>query len=151
MKRREEALVVRAGVWTCALPLSEVVETMRELPCLPCSGAPTWVRGASIVRGAPVAVVDLAAFLGSTASARSGRFVSVRTGPASVVLRVDEVLGIRPLPSSDDTKRSRLLDGVAATRREELATLDGQLLALLELGTMLPADFRIDVLAGAAE
>lgn len=151
MRRREDALVVRAGAWTCALPLSEVVETMRELPCLPCNGAPTWVRGASIVRGAPVAVVDLASFLGSTGGSHGGRFVSVRAGSASVALRVDDVLGIRPLPMPDDTTRSRLLDGVAAARREELATLDGELLAVLELGTMLPADFRIDALAGAAE
>jgi chemotaxis signal transduction protein len=149
MKPREDALVVRAGAWTCALPLPEVVETMRELPCLPCKGAPGWVRGASIVRGVPVAVVDLAAFLGSKGSLDAGRFVTVRTGESRVALRVDAVLGIRPIPAG--TQRSRLLDGAAAAHSEELATLDGHLLALLELGTLLPSDFRLDVLAGAAE
>jgi purine-binding chemotaxis protein CheW len=148
VRSRDEALIVRAGGWTCALPLAEVMETMRELPCLPCTGAPTWVRGACIVRGTPTPVVDLAAFLGGRAVEETGRLVTVRA-TCAVALRVDSVLGIRSLPRNAAKQSSRLLDGLASVRREELATLDGELLSLLDLGTLLPSEFQVELAHGA--
>jgi purine-binding chemotaxis protein CheW len=143
MNTEEKILVVRAGRFACALPLTEVTETMRELPCQPCVGAPSWVRGASIVRGVPTPVVDLASFLGGRGANDAGRLVTVRHGDTRVALRVDSVVGIRVRSAEAPTQSSRLLEGVSQARREELATLDGELLSLLDLGTLLPDDFQI--------
>src|SRR5579864_4751234 len=68
-------LFVRAGAHMCALALSNVAEIMRPLPIAPLAGAPEIVRGLSVIRGAPVPVVDLGRLLGSEAQSPSTRFV----------------------------------------------------------------------------
>jgi len=92
-------LLVRAGTLTCALPLSHVVETMRPLPIEPLANAPAFVRGLSIIRGAPVPVVDLGALLNTPSSRPPPRFVTVRAGERRVALAVDGILGLRDIAS----------------------------------------------------
>lgn len=140
MTTRDASLIVRAAGWTCALPLREVHETLRELASVPCAGAPSWVRGATVIRGTPVPVVDLAAFLGGESSRDAGRFVTVRSGAGEVALRVDSVLGVRVLGDELRAHATPLLDANGSHHAETLATLDGQLLAFLELTQLVPQE-----------
>ena len=56
---RSPVLIVMAGARACAIPLDYVAETMRPLPIEPVAGTPGFVRGVSVIRGAPTPVVDL--------------------------------------------------------------------------------------------
>ena len=55
---RIPVLVVMVGARACAIPLDHVAETMRPLPIEPVAGTPGFVRGVSVIRGAPTPVVD---------------------------------------------------------------------------------------------
>lgn len=87
-------LVFRADSHICALPLTKVSEVLRPLPVKALAGVPAGVRGLSMIRGAPVAVVDLAALLGG-GSGTGTRLVMVRAGERQIALSVDAVPGIR--------------------------------------------------------
>src|SRR5512140_1874586 len=89
---RHRALIVTAGAYRCALPLPHVAETMRPLPLQSFADMPPFVRGASIIRGEPVPVVDLAGLFGAADSA-IGRFVVVRVEQRRVALGVEAVVG----------------------------------------------------------
>ena len=58
-------LLCQVGSLVCALPLEHISETMRPLSLQPFHGMPPFVDGLSIIRGAPVPVVDLARLLGN--------------------------------------------------------------------------------------
>ena len=60
---RSPVLVVMAGARACAIPLHHVGETMRPLRIEPVGRTPGFVRGVSMIRGAPTPVVDLKALL----------------------------------------------------------------------------------------
>jgi len=145
-------LLVRAQGWTCALPLAEVLETLRPLPVSPVAGVPPFVRGVSIVRGEPTAVISLATLLGGTAAHEPRRFVLLRLPERRVALEVDEVLGLRGLDASALDAVPPLLQGAAAGHLEVLGTLDGQLLGALRTARLLPAELwtRLAASGGAA-
>ncbi len=134
---RFPALVVRAGGRICALRLTEVEETMRPLPVQPISGAPDFVSGASIVRGVPIPVVDLALLLGPQASADIARFVTLKVGNRRIALAVHEVLGVRELDSSRSEPVSPLLDAARLDIVEALGTLDRELLFVLRAAKII--------------
>src|SRR5205809_310773 len=64
--RGSRVLIVAVRSGACALPLMHVIETMRPLPIEPMACALSFVRGISIIRGAPTPVVDLGALLGTS-------------------------------------------------------------------------------------
>ena len=64
-------LLCRAGARLCALPLQNVMETMRLLPIEPVAGAPRSVLGLCPIRGAPVPVVDLQSLLAEPEAPRN--------------------------------------------------------------------------------
>src|SRR5580692_5756315 len=72
------ALLCRVQARWCALPLRHVIETMRPLPTSPIPGAPAFVDGLAVIRGAPVPVVSLSRLLGATTT-QATRLVCVRT------------------------------------------------------------------------
>lgn len=145
-----QRLLVRAANRICALRLTDVEETMRELGSTPFAGVPAWVRGASVIRGSAVPVVDLGALLGGDAVRAAGRMVTVRSRSGSIALVVDEVLGVRDIAESTSGQRSSLLDGADRKTTDELATLDGHLLAILEVGELLPDELHERIVSGAA-
>jgi purine-binding chemotaxis protein CheW len=107
-----QALVFRAGPHICAIGLERVAEVLRPLPTTPFAGAPPFVRGVSVVRGAAVPVIAVAALLEGHTPGTPGipdtpaerppsgaaRFVSVRADPRPMALDVDAVIGVRDLP-----------------------------------------------------
>src|SRR5688572_23698801 len=94
------SLLCRVRSATCALPLADVLECMRPLPLESLAGAPPFVLGAALIRGLPVAVLDLGALLAGT-PARAERWVTLRVGERSVALAVDAVVGIQPLEGAE--------------------------------------------------
>ncbi|WP_437931662.1 chemotaxis protein CheW [Sorangium sp. So ce291] len=131
-------LVVRVRSWVCALPLAAVVETMRALDVRSLPGAPPFVRGLAVIRGAHVPVIDLAALLGVADGQRGARLVSVRVGERPLALEVDEVLGIKRLDPAALERTPPLVSQALPACVDSLGTLDGQSLALLETARLLP-------------
>ncbi|XXX81697.1 chemotaxis protein CheW [Sorangium sp. So ce134] len=143
------ALIVRVRSWVCALPLAAVVETMRALDVRSVPGAPRFVRGLAVVRGAHVPVVDLAALFGVADGQRGARLVSVRAGARPLSLEVDEVLCIKELDPAALERTPPLLSRALPECVDSLGSLDGQSLALLETARLLP-EAAWSALRGAA-
>lgn len=136
--REDLWLLCRAGSSLCALPLANVVEIMPALRIEPVAGAPPFVRGLSIIRGAPTPVVDIAHLFGGC-TAPSRRLVTVKTGTRVVALEVDSVLGVRSIVTASNTEplppllREAMSDMVSAIRR-----LDADLLVFLDTARVVP-------------
>lgn len=131
------ALVFRVLDRSCALPLEAVVETMRPLPIEAVSGMPRFVLGMSIIRGAPVVVVDAGLLLGDRAST-AGRAVTVRTASRTVALLVDRVIGVRTLTERSPEDLPPLLDKAAGDTIAVIAALDNELLLVLRGARLVP-------------
>ena len=135
---RYSALLVRAAGRLCAVPIAQVVEAMRALPVEPIPGAPTFVQGLAIVRGAPTPVVDLGLLTAGRSAA--GRFVTLRLGDRRAVLAVDTVVGVRVLDGSLLQELPPLLRDARAEVVEAIAVLDRELLVSLRAGRLVPED-----------
>jgi purine-binding chemotaxis protein CheW len=132
-------LIVTTGRHTCAIPLHHISETMRPLPVEPLAGTPRFVRGASVIRGAPTPVVDLGALLERGENGHAcGRFVTVKAGVRRVALAVDAVVGVRSLDSARLEELPPLLRDADADLIEAIATSDMQLLVVLRTGRIVP-------------
>ena len=148
MRRRTEELTTQAAAplavllfdsqsRTCALPLSDVVEIMRPLPIEPVAGAPTFVRGVSVVRGQPIPVVDLAVLLAGRSEGSPGRFVVVRSGERRIALAVDSVQGKREIDPAALESLPTLLGTAPSEIGESVGLLDQRLLTCLRAGRVL--------------
>ena len=131
------ALVCRVGGLSCALPLEAVIETMRPMPVESVSGMPRFVLGMSIIRGAPVVVVDAGLLLGDHAST-AGRAVTVRADSRTIALLVDAVIGVRTLTAVEDLPP--LLDRAAGDAVAAIAALDNALFLVLRGARLVPED-----------
>lgn len=140
-------LVVSSAERLCALPVADVIETMRPLPIEPLADAPAYVSGVAVIRGAAVPVVDLGRLTGSAAGACT-RFVSLRVDARRVALAVDAVLGVRRLSSARVADLPRLLDPARNSALQALGELDGRLLLVLA-GTRLVPEAVWSAVAGA--
>jgi purine-binding chemotaxis protein CheW len=130
-------LIVHVQAGACALPLSHITETMRPLPIASIACALPFVRGISIIRGAPTPVVDLGVLLG-TSNGAPGRFVTLRLGERQVALSVNAVEGIRAFDALTLQSLPPLLNGVSQEIVEAIGTLDEQMLIVLRSGWQLP-------------
>jgi len=90
-------LLVQAGTRNIAIPLGDIVETLRPLAVDPLQTSLGYLAGVSVVRGEPVPVVDLAALLQPGAKGGQGRWVVLKGKPSSVVLSVDRIVGLKRL------------------------------------------------------
>jgi purine-binding chemotaxis protein CheW len=136
--RGQLALLCRVRSWYCALDVGQVDETMRPLPIEPLAGAPAFVRGLSIIRGAPTPVVDAGTLLGAPDEPRSTRLIVLRSGERKVALAVEGVLGVRAISAELLRDLPPLLRGA---RREVVAavgSLDAELLVVLAAGHLVP-------------
>ena len=133
-----DVLLVRSGARLCALPVADVVETMRRLQVAPLAGTPSFVDGVAVVRGEPAPVVNLDRILGGgggDVAGRAARFVRVRCGARAALLAVDEVLGVRALSVEGAPP---LLSAAAHAAVEAVAAADGSLLVLLRSARLVP-------------
>ncbi len=130
-------LVVMAGLYRCALPLAQTVETMRPLRVLPLSGLPPFIRGMAIIRGEPVPVVDLAWFFGGE-SGEIHRFVVVRVEQRRVALAVESVIGVKDLPQTELRAVPELLKKVHPESLQALSCSDQSLLLVLGSARIVP-------------
>jgi purine-binding chemotaxis protein CheW len=112
---------------------------MRALPVRIFLGAPPFVRGVAVIRGAPTPVVDLGTLLGERLESQreGGRLVVLRLGARQLALRVDAVMGVRLLPAETLTAVAGLLGNVAHDHVEALAALDGDLLTVLRTAAVI--------------
>lgn len=132
-------MVCRVGARLCALPLAQVVETMRPLATSPVAGAPCFVSGVAIIRGAPVPVVDAGALLGGGGGrADERRLVTLRLGQRQVALAVDAVLGVRELEAASLAELPSLLSDARSGGVESLGALDDGLLLFLDGARLIP-------------
>ncbi len=131
------ALLCRVHAYWCALPLRHVVETMRPLPTSPIAGAPSFVAGVAIIRGAPVPVVALSRLLGAT-GAEPRRFVCVRTERGVVALAVDDVRGVRSLAGQSLRALPSLLQHAEPHMVTAVGTLDAELLLVIQTARAVP-------------
>ena len=136
---RRASVVCRVGARLGALPLAHVVETMRPLATSPVAGAPGFVAGVAIIRGAPVPVIDAAALLGREGGrADAGRLVTVRVGQRHIALAVDAVLGVRDLADASLAELPSLLSDARAGGVASLGALDDGLVVFLEGARLVP-------------
>jgi purine-binding chemotaxis protein CheW len=133
-------LLCRAGARLCALPIEHVVETMRPLPIEAMPGAPPFVCGLSMVRGVPLAVVDVGTLLGMSDLPAPSRFVSVRAGRRQVVLAVGEVLGVSDLPAASLHDLPPLLGEAGAGVASAIGALESALLVVLQASHIVPEE-----------
>ncbi|HEX4511740.1 MAG TPA: chemotaxis protein CheW [Burkholderiaceae bacterium] len=138
------SLVVHVGARVCALPLQHVIETMRMLHVEAFPGAPGFVRGIALVRGVPVPVVEAARLLG-TGPGPGARWVTLKTGERTVVLAVDEVLGVRAVPAEDRLALPPLLREASAEIVATLGRLDAGLLVVLQAAHAWPEALRSEL------
>jgi purine-binding chemotaxis protein CheW len=131
-------LLIRSAARVCAIPIEHVRETMRPLRVEPISAAPPFVRGAAIVRGAAMPVIDLGAFLGAPGEpAPTARFVVVSCGERLAALAVEGVIGVADL-GSFAVGSAPLLGDACAGSIESLGVLDGKLLLVLRAAKIVP-------------
>jgi purine-binding chemotaxis protein CheW len=134
------SLLCREGARLCAVPLAYVIETMRPLPLVALAGMPTFVSGMSVIRGVPTPVVSLGGLLGAVESPEPSRFVTVKTGPRTVALAVEEVVGVRDLSTAPLAELPPLLGEAAAAVVAAVGAVDAELLVVLRSARWVPAE-----------
>ena len=141
MSNRKTFLMVDSGGTRCAIPLPQVIETMRPLPIKRIPDAPAAVLGAAVIRGRAVPVLNLAALLSIPGDVPFRRFVTLRTGSGVVALALTDVVGIRQLEAEQIGSLPPLLSAAEQHAVGQIGTLDRELMLVLEAARVLPADF----------
>jgi purine-binding chemotaxis protein CheW len=144
-------LLCRAGAMLCALPIEHVIEIMRPLPIEQIAGAPKYVLGLSVVRGAPVAVVDLGLVTGCQTT-HCTRLIAVKAAERTIALAVGAVIGITAIAADAYGEFPPLLRDAAADTVAAIGALDSQLIVFLRAARLLPAEVlaRLDANGGAS-
>ncbi len=132
------ALIVETRAGRCALPLGPVLETLRPRPTEEVPGTPPSLVGLSVVRGAPVPVVDLGILLGAGPGGGSGRWVRLQVEQRVVVLAVSGVIGVRALDPERFQALPPLLARAGDERVEGLAAADGAFVRVLRMARLIP-------------
>ena len=136
-------LVFRVRSRLCALPLDHVVETMRPLPIEPFLTPLRFVRGLATVRGAQVPVVDTERLFSpheSEDKTEPGRLITIRSGQHVVALTADGVVGVRRIPDESLQELPPLLKDAEADVISSIATLDKELLLILNSARLAPQE-----------
>jgi purine-binding chemotaxis protein CheW len=140
-------LLCRADAQRFVVPLRHVIETMRPLPIEAIAGAPSYVRGLCVIRGAPVPVVDAGVLLGRQPVSAS-RLVALRAGSRTAALLVDMVDGIRAISPSAFNRLPPLLRDAATIAA--VGILDAELLLSLHTARIIPDDLPVGLDAAEA-
>ncbi|MDC8760169.1 chemotaxis protein CheW [Janthinobacterium fluminis] len=130
-------LLCRSHGLLCALALPHVREIMRAQPLEALPEMPPCMLGLALIRGAAVPVLDLARLLGGAGVAPGGRFVALALGRGRLALAVDSVLGVRALDAAALGQVPPLLQGADAGMVAAVATLDAELMLVLQAGRLV--------------
>jgi purine-binding chemotaxis protein CheW len=122
------------------LPMAEVIETMRLLPMQAVAGAPPLVLGLSVIRGAPVAVVNTALLFGCKSPLYT-RLVTVRAGESTIALAVDAVFTVAVVETSALQQMPSLIGNDNAV--VAMAARDRNLFFLLNAARIVPDEFVV--------
>lgn len=131
-------LVCRSGSCLCALPIEQVLETMRPLPTSALSAMPPFMVGAAIIRGAVAPVLNLAQLVGDTEKGLPTRFVTLSLGARTVAFAVEQVLGVRTLNAQTVEDTPLLLQAVDTGCIAAITILDTELLLFLQSARLIP-------------
>jgi len=148
-------LMCRIGDRLLAVPLDCVVETMRPLPRKAVSGLPEFILGVSLIRGAAVPVIDVAAVMG-TPGGPVDRLVTITRDDRVLALAVGAVIGVRTLDEAILHDVPPLLGAVDREVLSAIGSLDSGLLLVLGHARLVPdqvwaqVDGAVPVTAGAA-
>jgi purine-binding chemotaxis protein CheW len=140
-------LTMQAGAHVVGVPAAQVRETMRPLPLEPLTGAPPYVLGLAVIRGKATPVIDVAALLSGEPAApplHAGRFVTLRVAVRAIALSVDAIIALQAPGRAAFEALPPLWRGSRPPAVAELATVDRELLLVLETARLLP-----DAWAGA--
>lgn len=110
---------------------------MRPLTLSPIAGAPEFVSGVSVIRGAGVPVVDLAVLLG-VESSQPTRLILVRAGQRTVALAAQAVIGVVELAPKALADAPPILSQVQAHMITAIAVLDKDLMLVLQASSIVP-------------
>lgn len=130
-------LLCRVGPRLCALPLENIVENLRPLPIKPIADAPRFVLGLSMIRGAPVPVVDIGSLFDGRAT-RPQRMVTLEVDGRLVALVVESVIGVRSLGRDACNALPPLLREACGEVVSAIGTLDAELLLFLRAARIVP-------------
>ena len=134
-----DSLIIRVASRLCALDVNHVDEILRPPAVERLVETPSFIRGASIVRGLPTPIVDLLEFLTGEKLASPRRAVTVKLdGGRRAALLVSDVIGVRTLDSALLGDMPPLLNEAAPDAIRTLGRLDDQLLTVLRLGRLVP-------------
>jgi purine-binding chemotaxis protein CheW len=133
-------LVARVRESTCALPVSDVIETMRPLPIRPLPQLPPFVMGLAVIRGATVPVVNLGSLFGLEGVTAIARIVTLRAGKRIIAAAVEDVVGIRYLDDEVLGSLPPLLSVGSSDVVSQLGVLDRDLLVVLRSARLVPED-----------
>lgn len=132
----------------CALPVRDLVETLRPLPVAKLPGAPPFVSGVAVIRGAPTPVVDGGRLLGAEGPGHPTRFVLLRLGERRVALAVESVERVTELSAAALARVTPLLGALSAELVEAIGSVDDELLLSLRAASLVPEEV-FHALAGA--
>jgi len=136
---RASWLLCRAGTILSALPIEHVIEIMRVLPLERLAGTPRCVIGVSVIRGAPVPVVDVGLIIGG-AITPSTRLIAIRAATRTIALAVDEVIGITGIAADAFGQLPPLLRDAATDTIAAIGALDSELIIFLRAALLVPED-----------
>jgi purine-binding chemotaxis protein CheW len=126
--RMQDQLIFGVGRLLCALPVADVVETVRPLPVEPVAagdGGGGAVLGVAVIRGEAVPVVDTARLLGDP-GADPTRFITASTPRGTVAFAAGDVVGVRTIAAPTPAVQAPAAALVAA-----VGVLDGRPLLFL--------------------
>jgi purine-binding chemotaxis protein CheW len=128
-----QVLVYRVAGHAYAVPIADVIETMRALPLKYIAGAADSVLGMSIIRGIATPVIDAGRLFGERPTAAE-RLITLRVGSRVVALAVDEVVGVRSIEAG---QAPAPVLGAGSRSLEQIAMLDGELLLVLQRSVVI--------------
>jgi purine-binding chemotaxis protein CheW len=134
----ESFLICRSALRLCGFPLEKVSETTRILPVDPFPKMPSFLTGVSKIRGETVPVVNLAALLGHSTHLDATRYVTVNLGERLVAFAVESIIGVRHLNVDSIQELPPLLSDAKGEIVAAIATLDAELLILLQRTCCFP-------------
>jgi len=138
---RLAVVLVRSGNLFCSLPLESVIETLRSPPITAIAGAPQWVQGVAVIRGATVVVVDLGIMLGaSSAEVEQPRLVTLHVGARVIALAVESITGVREFDRTMLSEVPPLLLQAHPEVLTAIGLLDGELMLVLDGSRIITAE-----------